>query len=856
MENQSVEVIPLRSAEFTANVTRLLENQKPSGFSVGDLDFSNYLTEGRLDCMITISHPFSGMGQYHGFDVWGVFLCNGQSSLIYDDLTYPDGPDKGDDEAVLLNPDGYTRWFNYPEFSGSSKPLFGFIPGKMSNLPNPSAKLNPYRIFADGLPEDYDYYDWIANSAFAKDRGIFRAGATNSRKYELKFAMPGGVPILKFQYAVIATWLPGDPTLTGSPTVWDPGDFPPAANVDEPFFMAVSTVASTLYNDGIGKLGGDFLADVEVFDWQGGSVGDNGVPNEVERLIVEGNFLPGGSAEFSQAELALAASPGTVNSSVFQVEVADCSPVTSGLTEFWVIVESAGENGDSYDQGFGTPYPVGARRASFLRDSVIVDYKVPAEANTPPLINKLEDDLVGPGFYKDPVTVDDPPITYIVVYYDPDVYQDHTITWWIAPDGVTPTPADIVSMPIHWSGYELGDYDIWVEVDDGFDATMGGPFNITLEQSPLGTWTDPLSIDYQCEMPRAVQNESGEIVLIYHKEDEGIWSTYNDGSGWAATELAYNSDPEVSTTYLAITSGFSDHLVYATYRGYGGDDASTSDSDRQALRWLGPVDGWEYTYLWGQTEQMTLLLPDDDGSFAEAYTGTNTGDPGSTLKLANRAFWGETVHDPGLLPDVEGLFVFGSSCSCAARNYTNHFVAYRRWDESHDWARVVRISKQDMLTFNTFTIHMSAFSEMVDSVALCIGSNGWLHAAWRVTDNDIFRIEYARSSDQGATWSAPVTVFQGDQYSYILLNYVGIDTDSTNRVFITYCNEPYIYMVKSSDGVDWSDPNSPYEGALPLGYHWTQAFPVISSDDVLHVFFVNKNGVFQYGGLLEVTWSD
>ena len=785
-------------------------------------------------------------------------MSNGVSSLQYGQVKYSGGPQAGIDEAVLLNADGYSRWFNYTEFNGNTKPLFEYTPGAMSNNPAPTASINPYRNFADGLPESYDYYEWIANSAFAKDRGIFRAGATNSRRYELQFPMPGGNPLLRFQYAVMATWSPGDSTLTGDPSVWDPGDFPEDANIDEPFFVATSTVASTLYNDGVGKNGGNFTADIEVFDWQGGSTGGNGVVNEIELMTVEGDFIPGGMVMLSQSELGTAASPGTVNSSVFQVEIADCSPVTSGVNEFWVVVESAGVNSDSYDQGMGTEFPSGATRAAFYRGAVFVDDKVPAEANTPPEINIIEDDLVGPGFYKDPVTVDDPPTTYNCIYTDPDVGQTHTVTWWIIQDGLPPTPADIVSMPVDWSTWVLGDYDIWVEVDDGFDATLGGPFDITLDPSPDGTWSDPVNIGGQARMPRAVQNESGELVLVYHKEDEGIWFSYNAGSQWEPAALAYTCDPEPNPGYLAIQSGNSDHLVYVSYRGRGGDENSDSNDDRQALRWNGPTGSWDYTYLWGATEQFTLLLPDDDGSFTEAYCWTTPGDFGSSLRLANRAFWGETNHDPGLLPVLEGFSIHTSNNACAVRNATHHGVAYRVWQDSKDWARFIRISKTDILTHDEFTIYQGQFGEIVDSVALCIDGSGVLHAAWRVVDsNSDQRIDYSRSTDGGAIWSAPVTAYQGEEnYHTVLENYVGIVTDSQNRIFITYSQNPYLWMVKSSDGVDWSEPQSPYTAQLPLGWHWTQPYPVMTDDDILHLFFITKNEQWQFGAIIEVTWWD
>lgn len=97
-----IDIVPLRTANFTANVTQLLEGQ-PGNLLIEDMDFTEFFTEGRLDCTITLKHPFTGLDMYHGFDVWGVFMHNGSTSLGYDGLVYSDG--SADDEAMLLNPD-------------------------------------------------------------------------------------------------------------------------------------------------------------------------------------------------------------------------------------------------------------------------------------------------------------------------------------------------------------------------------------------------------------------------------------------------------------------------------------------------------------------------------------------------------------------------------------------------------------------------------------------------------------------------------------------------------------------------------------------------------------------------------
>jgi hypothetical protein len=462
-------------------------------------------------------------------------MHNGASALDYIGLTYSNGPAAGNDEAALLNADGYTRWFNQPEFDGNGSPLLEYWAGKLATLPLPTAALNPYKIFTENLGVDDDYYEWIKTPGNADDRNIFLAGQAHSRRYELKFPMIGGVPVLEFQYAVVATWEPGDPTLTGDPAWYDPADFPASANVDEAFFIHASTGNSTLYYVDSSDIGGTLKADLEVFDWQGGTVGGNGVPTEIERILLESDFLPGGTLEMSKAQVASLAQPGTENSSVFQVEIPNCAPQNSGQADLWVIVESAGENGGSYDQGFPTQYPDPFRRAAFLRGAVNVS---PVKVNIPPTITGIEDDLVGPGDYKHTVTKCDPPITYTVLYQDPDVGQIHTFKWWITLDGGTPGPAYLVTMPVDWSTYDAGDYDIYVEVNDGFDATQAGPFDITLlsihwEFDTIATFTSAMFTQYSefDDLGPAIAEENDhEIGLSWSATDTN--GVADVDSGW------------------------------------------------------------------------------------------------------------------------------------------------------------------------------------------------------------------------------------------------------------------------------------------------------------------------------------
>ncbi len=151
---------------------------------------------------------------------------------------------------------------------------------------------------------------------------------------------------------------------------------------------------------------------------------------------------------------------------------------------------------------------------------------------------------------------------------------------------------------------------------------------------------------------------------------------------------------------------------------------------------------------------------------------------------------------------------------------------------------------------------MAPWGENVDSAALSMDSSGVLHVAWRTTDSESVWIDYSQSDDNGASWSDPVEVYWNEYgWNSVLKDSIGLVTDSQDRIYITYNNNPYLYMVHSDDGTSWTEPSSPYTGGLPLGHHQTQPFPVMDSNDVLYLFFLSKNDQWQFGSLSVVTWE-
>ncbi len=327
-ENETVDVSPNRSAMFTVNVTGFLNN---SVYELGV--YFNGKTNGPgyvdIDLEVTIIHPLAGLVQYDGYDVRGVFIGDGSATLAYNpDLGYPV---QGTDQ-MLLNADGYTRWFNPSEFYSGG--IFSYIPGDLASPSyDGSATLNPYKYFGEGLSSTEDLWNYLVTDA--PDVGYFINGYSNTRNYQIRFQIPS--PGVKYNYAVVASW-------DGGPPQFHPAHAPEAVAVD------VINTSTVYYVDETTK-GGDLKLDISVFDWH--SALSAGVMEDyavyIESTVLSSPYMA------DTADMTPVAS-GT-NFNTFRIEVpADNVP---GLedNEFWVIVEYQDLD---YTNSFGVPNDAGS----------------------------------------------------------------------------------------------------------------------------------------------------------------------------------------------------------------------------------------------------------------------------------------------------------------------------------------------------------------------------------------------------------------------------------------------------------------------------------------------------------------
>ena len=374
--NWEVSIVPIRGPQYTVDVVKFL--QPPAGslsnLTITVTDVTDWFSLGKIGVDVGLRHPFPGLDQYTGFDVYGVFVAPGSFAGIYDDdVAYTNG----DGEPALLNADGYTRWMNPVEFIENGT-FFNFIKGKLGtqDIGLFTSTINAYRYFADGLEKDQSISDFLSESSNTDKRGLFAPGSMNVREYHLKFPMVGGLPKLTFQYAVVASWVYPDPTLSGDPGELDvPGDFPLSANAGEAVFVGITDNSSLFYSSGSG--GGAIKLALEIFDW--GALSENvTVTDEIKRIIIESpnDVIPGGYAIFEQSDLAPIGQPGSsVISSVFEVEIYNCTPNSNDDVPILITVEN--KQPDKFDPGTGVSAN-DDNLAAYVRFDVPVGGEIPS----------------------------------------------------------------------------------------------------------------------------------------------------------------------------------------------------------------------------------------------------------------------------------------------------------------------------------------------------------------------------------------------------------------------------------------------------------------------------------------------
>lgn len=326
IENHKVTVIDNRQALFTVNVTNFL-NGKPASmeFKINEvITGADYVD---IDIDVSVTHPFPGLPQYHGYDVRGVFMGNGSATLKTSGVKYPvlgmdqfmmDDPDASGGDLPGGGADGYTRWFNITEFSTGGMPLFQYTQGKLASKGfNGTATICPYRYFADNLEPNEDAWTWLINNSHTNGR--FSSGAKNTRNYYLRF--PNSTSVV-YGYAVIADWSGVEPKFHPS-------------NAVEAIACKVTDNSNVYFIDA-SNFGGKINLDFSLWGWSG----------QPSAIYIESTVL---SNPYKLSSSEMVPIGGTENYSTWHVEIPADNVKGKTGNEYWIIPEY----NDDYSNDFG-----------------------------------------------------------------------------------------------------------------------------------------------------------------------------------------------------------------------------------------------------------------------------------------------------------------------------------------------------------------------------------------------------------------------------------------------------------------------------------------------------------------------
>jgi hypothetical protein len=277
---ETLELLRLREGNFHLNALGFLEPPPLVNLTLEYLEFNGNL----VTADIGLRHPFLGLTEFTGFDACGIFISNGTISGFND----PDLIMAGEGDTRMLNPDGYSRWWNPTEFP-SDGTVFGYIDGLLGtpdSIAQYNSTVNGYKYFCDDLTNPDDPLDKVT----LEKRGMFSAGQKNIRRYELEIGDDG----LVFNYAVDACW-----AFPNGEFPWKaPDDFPPEANRFEPWRVSVVEFENTLFNDSI-EYGGDLLLLIDVYDWFNADQNTVRVESPNNFGMIESTQIVGGGEGYS-----------------------------------------------------------------------------------------------------------------------------------------------------------------------------------------------------------------------------------------------------------------------------------------------------------------------------------------------------------------------------------------------------------------------------------------------------------------------------------------------------------------------------------------------------------------------------
>jgi hypothetical protein len=372
-------------------------------------------------------------------------------------------------------------------------PLFQYTQGNLATLGySPSATLNPYKYFADGLGKNGDLWTFLKNTP--GQFGVFGSGIICTRNYYLRFPNSKSV---KFGYAIVANW-----------------EAPDVHPSNAPEAVACSVVdSSDVYYVSPTTKGGNLILDISVWDW-GSAVSSAGMMEDY-KIFVESTVLSS-VHQFSTGEMTPVG--GDENYSTYHVEIPADNILSPDGNEYWVIVE---QTGFDYTNEFGVTNLAGNDAlAALFRYELYV-----SSGQTNPTVTSIEPDHADQhSFVSDAVIsgTNFVNVTSVRLEKGADIIEADTFT----VDSATQITADFDLM-----GYPYGLYDVVVEVQGGLIGKLADGFEIILKCGTTSPSLDNVyalspntNSNYLCAILNAGPYEG---YTIYSETNTNVYRVFN-----------------------------------------------------------------------------------------------------------------------------------------------------------------------------------------------------------------------------------------------------------------------------------------------------------------------------------------
>ena len=551
---ETMEVIPMRASNVHLNIIKLLEPGGKYGHFQLASGFTWNVDQTELDLDMSIYHPLEGMRQFSGFDMRAIIITKGtlggfsNPGIIMSSL----------DEMRLMNADGYTRWWNPTEFPGDTffSYVDGAL-GFKHDVWNLTSTMNGFKYFADGLDKDAPLSDLDPSNRGLFEAGKtnlrhfkfwvpdFPSTMIFNYAIDVSWAVPNPNPPenLPDDFPIEAnqseSWLVTvDEMLNELYYLEGTGESGGQLILNVNVYDWQGPLPATEPGGTVARVSGE---------WPGLFDGTEAifVSDEGDHAVYQLTMVPAASAITSNDPVEymiwvedsdpLGYTPvmpaeALVSGCLFSAEVGDVKPnlppqITAGidgdaspgltietytvtaidpdgddLTYLWTVEDTP--IADDPGNGDGT---IDIDWSTLGFDNYTISCNVSDSINTPvpaPILDVLvgnTDPVLGDIEGLTEVTAADTAANYSVIAYDPDVGQTLTYDWSFVPDGdpedfsIPGDPGD-GSVTLDFSTIEPGDYNINVEVFDGY-VTVTGTFVFIQHSNTPPTVEDVTGLD-------------------------------------------------------------------------------------------------------------------------------------------------------------------------------------------------------------------------------------------------------------------------------------------------------------------------------------------------------------------------